>query len=181
MPSLLVAHELRKSYVAGHGRCWARVQVLAGASLVVAPGERVLVTGGAGAGKTTLLHCLTGLRRPDAGTVRWVSRRHAPYRVCAHPAQVAECQALAIAELPAAGPELAAWLEALSAGPATTAGWLVFARRGGALAGLAHRTLVLRDGVLRQPARGPARRVAEGRARQPPICPARLYPPPRGS
>jgi predicted ABC-type transport system involved in lysophospholipase L1 biosynthesis ATPase subunit len=36
---------------------------------VVAPGERVAVTGPSGAGKTTLLAVLSGLERPDAGTV----------------------------------------------------------------------------------------------------------------
>jgi putative ABC transport system ATP-binding protein len=45
-------------------------RILDRASLTVAGGERVAVTGPSGAGKTTLLHVLAGLERPDAGTVR---------------------------------------------------------------------------------------------------------------
>ncbi|MFJ9768344.1 ribosomal protection-like ABC-F family protein [Streptomyces erythrochromogenes] len=42
--------------------------------LAVAPGERLLVTGGNGAGKTTLLRVLAGDLEPDAGTVRRPAR-----------------------------------------------------------------------------------------------------------
>ncbi len=45
------------------------VHALAGVSLTVAPGEFVAVLGPSGAGKTTLFRCLTGLTRPDAGSV----------------------------------------------------------------------------------------------------------------
>jgi ABC-type lipoprotein export system ATPase subunit len=45
-------------------------RILDRASLTVAGGERVAVTGPSGAGKTTLLHVLAGLERPDGGTVR---------------------------------------------------------------------------------------------------------------
>jgi len=45
------------------------VHALAGVSLAVAPGEFVAVLGPSGAGKTTLFRCLTGLTRPDAGSV----------------------------------------------------------------------------------------------------------------
>jgi heme ABC exporter ATP-binding subunit CcmA len=45
-------------------------RILDRASLTVAGGERVAVTGPSGAGKTTLLHVLAGLERPDAGMVR---------------------------------------------------------------------------------------------------------------
>jgi putative ABC transport system ATP-binding protein len=45
-------------------------RILDRASLTVAGGERVAVTGPSGAGKTTLLHVLAGLERPDRGTVR---------------------------------------------------------------------------------------------------------------
>ena len=44
--------------------------VLRDATLEVAPGEFVALTGLPGAGKTTLLHIVAGLLRPDAGSVR---------------------------------------------------------------------------------------------------------------
>ncbi|MFE5591360.1 ribosomal protection-like ABC-F family protein [Streptomyces sp. NPDC056549] len=43
-------------------------------TLTVAPGQRLLVTGGNGAGKTTLLRVLAGDLEPDAGTVRRPAR-----------------------------------------------------------------------------------------------------------
>ena len=45
------------------------VDALAGVSLVVRRGEFVALLGPSGAGKTTLFRCLTGLTRPDAGSV----------------------------------------------------------------------------------------------------------------
>ncbi len=45
--------------------------VLCGASLEVAPGERVALVGGTGAGKTTLARLLALLHYPDAGEVRY--------------------------------------------------------------------------------------------------------------
>jgi phosphonate transport system ATP-binding protein len=45
------------------------VQALAGVSFAVAPGEFVGILGPSGAGKTTLFRCLTGLARPDRGSV----------------------------------------------------------------------------------------------------------------
>ncbi|MEX2228281.1 MAG: ABC transporter ATP-binding protein, partial [Dehalococcoidia bacterium] len=44
--------------------------VLAGANLVVNPGEVVALVGGNGSGKTTTLRCIAGLSRPDRGRVR---------------------------------------------------------------------------------------------------------------
>lgn len=57
------------AWEAVHGRRDGR-EVLAGASLAVAPGEAVAVVGANGSGKTTLLLHGNGLLRPAAGTVR---------------------------------------------------------------------------------------------------------------
>ncbi len=48
---------------------YARVQVLFGLDLDVAPGEAVAVLGANGAGKTTLLRTISGLLAPTAGTI----------------------------------------------------------------------------------------------------------------
>lgn len=40
-------------------------------SFTVQPGSLLEITGPNGAGKSTLLHCLTGLRRPESGEIRW--------------------------------------------------------------------------------------------------------------
>jgi len=46
------------------------VRALSDVALSVAAGEFVAVLGPSGAGKTTLFRCMTGLTRPDAGSVR---------------------------------------------------------------------------------------------------------------
>jgi ABC-2 type transport system ATP-binding protein len=43
-------------------------------SLVLPPGEAVVVTGPNGAGKSTLLRCIAGTDKPDGGQVRWDGR-----------------------------------------------------------------------------------------------------------
>src|SRR5579883_1411005 len=62
-PELLAAEGVE----AGYGR----VQVLWGAGLAVAEGERVVLLGSNGAGKTTLLKVLMGLLPAWRGTVRF--------------------------------------------------------------------------------------------------------------
>ncbi|WP_037316411.1 ABC transporter ATP-binding protein [Amycolatopsis orientalis] len=49
-------------------------QALAGAGLALDPGEIVAVMGPSGSGKSTLLHCLSGIVRPDEGSVLFRGR-----------------------------------------------------------------------------------------------------------
>ncbi|MFE1954012.1 ABC transporter ATP-binding protein [Streptomyces sp. NPDC059524] len=67
MSTLLAAEGLTKTY--------GRTPALRGAAVTVAAGEILAVTGASGSGKSTLLHCLSGLVRPDAGTVTYGERR----------------------------------------------------------------------------------------------------------
>ena len=64
--ALLTAQGLRKAF--------GRTEALRGASLAVATGETVAVTGRSGSGKSTLLLCLAGVLRPEAGEVTYGGR-----------------------------------------------------------------------------------------------------------
>lgn len=50
---------------------FGRTEALRGASLGVAPGESVAITGPSGSGKSTLMLCAAGVLRPDSGTVSY--------------------------------------------------------------------------------------------------------------
>ncbi|MEU3531371.1 MULTISPECIES: ABC transporter ATP-binding protein [Streptomyces] len=57
--------------VKAHGRTPA----LRGASIALAAGEILAVTGASGSGKSTLLHMLAGIVRPDEGSVSYAGQR----------------------------------------------------------------------------------------------------------
>lgn len=59
--------DLHKSYRDGEGNI---LEILRGASLSVAKGDSVAITGASGAGKSTFLYLLGSLDRPDRGTIR---------------------------------------------------------------------------------------------------------------
>ena len=63
----LSARNLTKSY--------GSTQALRGASVDIAAGEIVAITGPSGSGKSTLLHCLSGIIRPDSGEVHFAGTR----------------------------------------------------------------------------------------------------------
>ncbi|MFE3021766.1 ABC transporter ATP-binding protein [Streptomyces sp. NPDC059256] len=64
---VLASHGLVKSF--GGGRGQERIDAVRDVSLTLHRGQTVAVVGESGAGKSTLLRLLTGLERPDAGTV----------------------------------------------------------------------------------------------------------------
>ncbi len=68
MNPVIRATSLDKTYVL-HMQGGARIPVLAGADLAVAPGECVALHGPSGSGKSTLLRCLYGNCKPDGGNI----------------------------------------------------------------------------------------------------------------
>ena len=63
---MIEADQLNKSYTIDH----RRIQVLKDVSLNVGAGEFAVIQGTSGSGKSTLLSILSGLDRPDSGSIR---------------------------------------------------------------------------------------------------------------
>lgn len=61
----LVGQNLHKSFTLGN----SEVRALDGVDITVNRGELIMLLGPSGSGKTTLLHTLSGLERPDQGSV----------------------------------------------------------------------------------------------------------------
>ncbi|MEV8513781.1 ABC transporter ATP-binding protein [Dactylosporangium sp. NPDC051484] len=55
-------------------KCYGQTAALRDVSLTIGRGETVAVTGPSGCGKSTLLHCLSGILRPDQGSVHFQQR-----------------------------------------------------------------------------------------------------------
>ncbi len=60
-----------RGLVKAHGR----TEALRGATVTLGAGEILAVTGPSGSGKSTLAHCLSGITRPDAGSVTYAGQR----------------------------------------------------------------------------------------------------------
>ena len=68
---LLEVEGINKSFESEQGR---RSEAIGSVGFTVAPGEFVAIVGPSGCGKTTLLRAVTGLLKPDHGTVKFEGR-----------------------------------------------------------------------------------------------------------
>lgn len=62
---MIAVSGIEKSYGSGEGKN----HVLKGIDLNISDGEFTVILGASGSGKSTLLHCLSGLERPDRGSI----------------------------------------------------------------------------------------------------------------
>ncbi len=65
--TILQAQDIEKTF--------GRTPALRGVSVAIERGETVAITGPSGSGKSTLLHCLSGITRPESGTVTYDGQR----------------------------------------------------------------------------------------------------------
>ena len=65
-------------HIEGLAKRFGGTRALDGVDLALGRGEIHALLGENGAGKSTLIGCLAGLHRPDAGTIEWEGRPHAP-------------------------------------------------------------------------------------------------------
>ena len=66
MNASIIASDIHKSFTTGS----VPIHVLQGLSMEIYPGEMTLIVGPSGCGKSTLLALLSGLNRPDRGSIR---------------------------------------------------------------------------------------------------------------
>lgn len=64
---MITVSDIRKSY--GNGE--SKNQVLRGIDLTIADGDITVILGASGSGKSTFLNCISGLERPDSGSIRY--------------------------------------------------------------------------------------------------------------
>ena len=64
---MITVSDVVKSYGSGANRN----QVLKGIELQIADGEFTVILGASGSGKSTFLNCLSGLERPDSGSIKY--------------------------------------------------------------------------------------------------------------
>jgi len=62
---MIVAKDIKKSYGNGESRC----QVLQGIDIKIENGDFTVILGASGSGKSTLLNIISGLEKPDSGSV----------------------------------------------------------------------------------------------------------------
>ena len=67
---MIEIHEIMKSY----GTYENRFQVLKGISTKIENGDFIVILGASGSGKSTLLNIISGLERPDSGSVKYDGR-----------------------------------------------------------------------------------------------------------
>lgn len=64
---MISVSDIKKSY--GNGE--SKNQVLKGINLKIADGDFTVILGASGSGKSTFLNCLSGLERPDSGSIKY--------------------------------------------------------------------------------------------------------------